>query len=307
MDSDNCNYSICKICGEPFSGKHVWNNHSVKQSEYFYQYFPRRSKLTGELIVFKNIEQYFNSDFQNTTERNTWIKNNIEEGKEYILDLLMKRKIKKNWVYAPGETLLKLCDLPSVLWFEKTFDLSYEAIVKKLDFKLKYNSKDINLNWSAAAEIIIDSREQKSLNFPTHIRTTIKKLNFGDYALLENEKIAIERKSIGDFGNTLSGGYERFKREIKRAKRERGYIVILVESPINDFRSIEYLPQTKYASYTYEFLSKRARDLYEEFDCFQIVFANGRKHAAKIVEFILKLGKDVKKVDIQLLIHKKII
>ena len=299
--------NVCKICGQEFSTGHPWSDHGIKLANYFHKFYPRYSKLTNKLIIFKNPDQYLNADFENLQEMKTWLKSAGEEGKEYILELLIKRKIKKNWIYAPGQALLRLSNLPSILYYEKQFNLPFSEICKKLGFKIKYKNKEEKVNWIAPIEIKIDTREKLLLKFPNHIKTEIGCLKFGDYSLVGDEKIVIERKSISDAAGTFSAGYDRFKRELQRAKKAGGYIVILIENSYSDFRSIEYLPQTRHIKSNYDHLSKRMRDLYEEFSNFQIVFCDGRKQAAQITEYILKLGKKIKKIDIQLLIDKKVL
>lgn len=301
---------ICKLCNQTvLANGHFWDAHKIKIKDYFEKYEPRLTK-NGEKVLFKNlIEEYFEKDFNTLTERNHWLKSTGEdESKEYILDLLIKRKLKKNWVCIPGQTQLRLANIPSILYYEKKFNLSFPDICKKIGFRFKYknNPKVIqDINWLAPIDIIIDSREQVKINFPDHVSFSISKLDYGDYSLKNNTKIVIEKKNINDLAGTISAGFERFKRELIRAKKDKGYIVILCDSSFNDFKSIEFLPQTKKVKATYEFLAHRLRDLYEEFDCFQLCFSDGRKHSSKIAEFILKLGKKIKKIDLQLLVDSK--
>ncbi len=299
---------ICKLCNQKVeSNGHFWDNHHIKISTYFETNEPRFTK-TGQKVIFKKeIDKYFETDFNDLNERRAWAKQNPELAKEYFIDLLVKRKIKKNWIYAPGQTLLSLCNLPKIVYFEGAFNKPFSEICKKLGFKIRYKNKLPEIDWNKSINIIQDTREQKGWIWPTHVKVDISKLDFGDYAISDNKNISIERKSIGDAASTFSAGYDRFKRELQRAKKARGYIVILIESSYNDFRGIEFLPQTKYIKSTYEYLSKRMRDLYEEFDNFQICFCNGRKHSVKIAEFILKSGNKVKKIDLQFLVDKKIL
>ena len=42
----------------------------------------------------------------------------------------------------------------------------------------------------------------------------------------------IERKSITDFIGTMSGGYERFKREVERAREQDAKLIVLVEESL---------------------------------------------------------------------------
>lgn len=300
----------CNICGDPLSSGHPWKNHGIKLCDYFYKYLPKFSKLTGKLITFKTIEQYENADFEDLNERNTWLKSAGDEGKEYIIDLLTKRKLKKNWIYAPGQTQLRLSNIPSILYFEKQFKLSFQEICYKLGFKIKYKNdlKMINkIDWRLPINVIIDSREKVPIRFPDHINVSVSKLEYGDYIISEFKRLSIEKKTINDLCGTISMGYDRFRRELDRAKQDKGYIVILCDSKFSDFKSIEYLPHTKKIKATYDFLSKRLRDLHEEFDNFQLCFCEGRKHAAKVAEFILKIGKKIKNIDIQYLIDTKIL
>ena len=65
---------------------------------------------------------------------------------------------------------------------------------------------------------MIDSREQCRWAFPPHLAdSVVGTIPSGDYALAGDEKnFAIERKSFNDFCGTVSSGWERFQKEIKR-------------------------------------------------------------------------------------------
>lgn len=64
--------------------------------------------------------------------------------------------------------------------------------------------------------IIVDSREQRPWEFPEWVKTRVRALPFGDYALEGDGRFAIERKSLDDFVGTVFSGWERFKRELER-------------------------------------------------------------------------------------------
>jgi hypothetical protein len=67
--------------------------------------------------------------------------------------------------------------------------------------------------------IIIDTREQNPWAFDmTLANVRIGTLKTGDYALDGDAGFAVERKSLDDFLGTISTGWERFQREIYRAK-----------------------------------------------------------------------------------------
>lgn len=86
-------------------------------------------------------------------------------------------------------------------------------------------------------KILIDTREQKPLVFNHKFITSVevKGLNVGDYGAMSSEflhPVVFERKSINDLYGTLSQGYERFKKEIERAKEQNTKIIIIVEGSL---------------------------------------------------------------------------
>ena len=93
--------------------------------------------------------------------------------------------------------------------------------------------------------IVIDSREQQPWAWqPSDATTEMKGLSAGDYALLSDceavkgcktlaVRFAIERKSLDDFLGTISGGWERFQRELIRMELFPARVVI-VESNFAD-------------------------------------------------------------------------
>ena len=89
---------------------------------------------------------------------------------------------------------------------------------------------------NTVAKIVIDTREQNPLVFrksKIFEGTISKMLNVGDYSLEGYEdKIAFERKEIGDLFGTLGKGHKRFKKELERAK-DYEYFAIIIESPFN--------------------------------------------------------------------------
>jgi len=81
--------------------------------------------------------------------------------------------------------------------------------------------------------IIVDTREQKPL---WNKGIKIKGLSTGDYSIDGYEdKICIERKSIGDLFGTLGQGNKRFKKELERG-RELDYFAIIIEGSFRDVR-----------------------------------------------------------------------
>ncbi len=80
--------------------------------------------------------------------------------------------------------------------------------------------------------ILIDTREQKELEFLKYDKRKIC-LSVGDYSAMFSGEyicpIVFDRKSINDLFGTLSGGYERFKKCIIKAKELDVRLIIIVE------------------------------------------------------------------------------
>ena len=74
-------------------------------------------------------------------------------------------------------------------------------------------------------------REQQPLNFK--IQGT--KLDFGDYTAAGEDysHTYVDRKAEQDFKGTMSGGFERFKRELERAREFKSFLFVVVESDLN--------------------------------------------------------------------------
>ncbi len=85
--------------------------------------------------------------------------------------------------------------------------------------------------------IKIDTREQKELEFPAGTNIQNICLKFGDYGCeIETPEgtwfdvpIRFERKGFADLFGTLGKGYERFKKEVERAKKENYKFFLLIE------------------------------------------------------------------------------
>ena len=87
----------CQECGKEFDkdrGLHLHiKAHKLSISDYYHKYFPRKDRHTGDLIKFKNKEQYFSSDFNSKTNLKSWLKKvSIDKAQAYCRDILQKRK-----------------------------------------------------------------------------------------------------------------------------------------------------------------------------------------------------------------------
>lgn len=85
--------------------------------------------------------------------------------------------------------------------------------------------------------VIIDTREQRPWSFPPDVKIEVGTLKTGDYALKGDEsKFAIERKSGDDFLGTISTGWPRFCRELKRMDTAQFRAkVVIVETDFKTF------------------------------------------------------------------------
>lgn len=270
----------------------------IKQKDFFEEYYPRFDLLTGQKIEYKDISSYFHSDFINKNNLKKYLKNNIEDGKKWAIEYLFDRKEEKQLIYSPSQTELRSLFCPSVPYYESIG--GYNNICKELGYKVRYDY-DTELKYKDLKNptIIIDNREQNPLRLA--VKTENGTINTGDYVLKGSKNnIFVERKSISDFTGTLSKGYERFGRELDRVVENNSYLVMLVENDINSSLNFSYLPQMKYTKASPSFIFKHLRELLTKYpNHFQCLFVDGRIEASKILMSIFKLGKQVKKIDLQ--------
>lgn len=84
-------------------------------------------------------------------------------------------------------------------------------------------------------EITIDSREQSPWSFdPTLVHAVRGTVRTGDYCVTGDKGFAVERKSLNDFLGTISSGWDRFQREIYRAREAGFHMPIIVEARFSD-------------------------------------------------------------------------
>jgi len=115
--------------------------------------------------------------------------------------------------------------------------------------------------------IVIDSREQKPWSFPDYCKTTVAKIDSGDYSLFGDSQFSIERKEKNDFLGTISKGWARFCRELNRMD-QAGYKikVIIIECNFEEFCFSEHNgqiipPAHEHYMLTPQFIYKRIAEL----------------------------------------------
>lgn len=88
-------------------------------------------------------------------------------------------------------------------------------------------------------KLIIDTREQLPLEFLPGVFDEVVRegMPVADYwAELDGEELPIcfERKSLGDLYGTMTSGYERFKKNIAKAKEFNLKMILLIEGTMRD-------------------------------------------------------------------------
>lgn len=276
-----------------------------KQAKYYETFFSRKDKLTGEIIPFKDLKTYFKVDFLNKNNLNKWAKANPKEAIEWSKNYISDRKEEKQLVYAPSHFELRTLFCPSVKFIQEYCD--YNEMCKSIGLLPKFNYTDeLKFNpLPSDVKVLCDTREQLALKFA---KSEVKKLDYGDYTLnKENSNIFIERKSLSDAVSTLSGGYERFYREIERAKKDKAYLIVMVEVDYNTFQSFHKDYRMRYAKVSPEHVFKNMRDLLLDFNNLQFVFCDGRIKLTNAIFKIYELGEQAKVTDLQYAVEKGLI
>jgi len=303
----------CKVCDSSFASErglhlHLSKTHDLKVKSYYTKYFPRSSKLYGKKIPFKNLSDYLQRDFVNRDEMLEWCRSgDKEEIAKYIKQILKRRIEEKSLVHAPSHIELELCDMPTIDVYKDIFG-SYAKICGEIPIQLMFNKKMpegfFEKEVSDSMKIFVDSREQKPLSFKSQ---EIMKLDFGDYTAASDfyDYTYIDRKSEGDFKSTLSGeNFERFKRELERAREFNSYIFVAVESNIEKIKRNNLFGSHK-SKLPYIWHNLRVVS-HEYKDVCQFVFAQNRKGLQKIIPKILLYGRRLWNVDMQYFIDRRI-
>ena len=88
-------------------------------------------------------------------------------------------------------------------------------------------------------QIIIDTREHDMLSFRKECNPIRECLKVGDYSCRIDGNlipVSFERKNVSDLFGTLSGGYDRFKKEINRSAELGIMLILAVECPLSEVR-----------------------------------------------------------------------
>lgn len=299
---------ICAECKKDCANEAILHRHikahKLSQAQYYQKHFPRYDKLTGGFILFKNRDFYLTADFNSRANLATWLKQvSDQEKKDYIREYFLKRKKRKQLTYALCQVELRTLPVPGMKYLNELFG-DYYSFVKELGFEPKFSQYEFKkkpLVFLGAHRVIVDTREQCPLEFS--IPALSEALPFGDYKLNDdrfNGRCYIERKSMNDLYGTLTGGYERFCREIHRSYEADANLIIVVES---SFASIEPFSDKLY-NYTHkrlspEFIYHSIRDICQKYRNVQFLFVNDRNEASRAIERIFCSNKEFRNIDLQ--------
>lgn len=295
----------CKVCGEESGSfaalhRHLKKEHGMAPNEYYPFYFDRRDLFDDELIEFKDVKSYFNTDFNSKYNFLKWASIGGEKVKSYCLDILVKRAAEKGIDVIPSHVELKSLFAPSLSDYFTIFDgvENFQEALAGKGLKMKLGVGEVPQK-EGDFKVYVDTREQTPLNFKD---CEVKKLIVGDYQPDGDffVNLSVERKSLHDFAGTLSKGLERFEKEIQRAAQLGIYLVVVVESSFVD--SLEYSPKNSFSQRIGgAYLFNKVRMLMTENNNVQFVFAKNRQKSMELIERIFRAGEAAKGLDLELL------
>lgn len=306
----------CKECGKEFESERALHCHikvhQMTLADYYVKFYQRKNKLTGELLPFKNKDEYFSKDFSNRSQLIKWCERGGEDVAGYILKLLKERIDSKNLKRGPGHIELKVQSLPPLDSYLDIFQ-SYTKACEECGVEPLFGSRippeffeDIDMS---DMKIFIDTREQQPLSFTN---SESMKLDFGDYTAAGEyyDYTYVDRKSANDLIGTLSlGNLDRFKREVSRAKELGSYLFVVIESDMPRLEAyMRAAKNNKFGPHktNLKFIYHNMREIMHEFaDSCQFVFSGSRENSEKIIEKILFFGRKLWNVDLQYYIDKK--
>jgi len=305
------NQATCKGCGKVFKTDRQLHAHikvhDLRVVQYYQKYYPRYDLHDGKIIKYKTKEQYFSTDFNSRTTLRLWLKDReTVKAKEYCENAILKRKDKKELIYTPSQIEMRTVLIPPIQYYDEIFD-NYYNYCESLGFKNKYQ-KPTEMTLGKEYEkpqysIHVDTREQLPLTFDDY-PTEVKTLSVGDYTFSEPRLTCncyIERKSLADFISTLSvKNFERFEKEIIRAKEMEAGLIILVEDTLNNATKFKYLPYiSKKIKVTPEYIFHNVRLLIQKYPHIQFLFVKGRKESKRVIKKIFFSGCFYKQIDLQ--------
>lgn len=278
----------CKICNLIFKNSrgrntHIKFKHPEKSiGEYYYEYYPRYCKACKQLISFKG-EKYLEKIVCNANCLSEYFKGKpaYNKGerkyqKEYLLNILKELHTKYGGVIT--QRIVNLDGRLSHQIYHKYFGTFTEAC-KKAGVPYFSNEQFAfeKIMDTSPLTMITDTREKLPYKFKNFIR---EKLDVGDYKIKElNINTVVERKELADLKGCLGYNWDRFCREMDRAREKKLYVVILVDASFNDFMTKHHFGKMSNQWLFHQLKSFTC--LYG--DVCQFLFSGGRRYSRKIV------------------------
>lgn len=142
--------------------------------------------------------------------------------------------------------------------------------------------------------ILVDSREQNPLRFKVagSVEGVEKAtLNVGDYAVrfrdLTQPPVVFERKAMGDLFGTMTQGYPRFKKELRRAKEGGIDLILIIEGTLGDV-----LDGTAHSKFSGESMVQKLFTMQVRYAMPVVFSANRIEMARHIVEYFEAIGRE---------------
>ena len=299
----------CKECGDSFVSLRSLHSHIKKHGklvgDYYVENFGRRDKLSNELIPFKNYDQYFGADFINKRNMKKWCKTaQRSEAKDFIIMTFRKKVEAKRLGGGPPATYIETAGMPDMEMCKNVFG-SYSAVCKQFGMLPMLSGQLPNdfYNDYSNASILIDTREQKPLNFKN---SEPLKLDVGDYAIGGDlyDYTFVDRKSYQDFCATVTNGYGRFVKELERCKSLGCFLFVVIETAFGDMWAEN---ARGYKKFRLDYVYHRMREIQAQYsDCCQFVFSGSREKSEELIPKILVLGTKLWDVDLQYFWNKEI-
>jgi len=319
MTGQKENEAVCKDCGKVFQTERQLHAHikvhKLRVVEYYQKHFPRHDLHDKKIIKYKTKEQYFSTDFNSRTNLRLWLKGeDSDKSINYCKNLLLKRKEKKGLIYTPTQVELRTILSPPIQYLHEVFG-NYYSYCEDIGFENKYQFPTKIVEGKEYGKpqysIHVDTREQLPLKWDDY-RTQSMTLPVGDYTFSEPRLTCncyVERKSLADFISTLSvRNFDRFEKEIIRAKEMEANLIILVEDTLSNATKFKYLPYiSKKIKVTPEYIFHNVRYLIQKYPHIQFLFAKGRKESKRVIEKIFFSGCSYTKIDLQLAYDLKIL
>jgi hypothetical protein len=299
----------CRICSQVFDDskklhRHIGFTEKVKIKDYYRKYFPRYDLYSGQLIEFKNAEQYLHDNFSNREHLVIYLqKIPKDKVKQCITDILLSEKKRKNLIYAPSYIEAVSSMLPTPQLCEK-IGADFLGLCKEAGLITKYHYNTVpKIEDDSKLYYLVDNREQTPFSLDGQVTKTT--LNFGDLSITDERyfsNVFLECKRDMDLVSSLTSGFDRIQKECKRAAESGAYLIFLTNLTLSTALNLEknrYF--SRFTKVKSEYLFHNIRELIREFNNIQFVFTENPESK---IEKLFKLGSKVKELDLQYLIQK---